>query len=385
MRRKLLDYTLIGVITLALLEAAVRFVAPQPQLYPRFRYSERFGHELPTSTTMVHEKSGAWRFTYTTNEYGFRASMPPITNRYDRPNVVVLGDSCTFGQGVNDGEEYSALLARRLDGRATVVNLGVPGFGLTHEIRTFYEFGLLFQPALVLLQFYQNDLDDNLLEKVTTVADGRFVFQRDHSFAGPLRALKNWLSDSVLQHSSAYNMIRYAAYSKWRHHLAHEESAEARAEKEAFYNELLTVFAEDLHRRGIRLVMFDVPRNLAKWPGVESHVRALQERGLVELLDSSAWFKGLRAYASPEGHPWGALGHRVVADNLAPVVRAALALDVAPADGQRDDLARAPVIRVVGSDGPAAAAARPLKQAGPKLNRQGAALEVEAMKRALIQ
>jgi hypothetical protein len=324
MRRKLFQYGLITFITVALLEVAVRFIVPQPALYPRYLYSERYGHLLPASSTIVHEMRGAWRFTYTTNEYGFRAAMPGITNRYDRPNIVLLGDSCTFGQGVNDGEQYSAALASRLAEEARVVNLGVPGFGLTHEIRVFYEFGLLYQPAVVVLQFHMNDVDDNLFERVTTVEGGRFRFHRDHSVAGPLRAVKDWLSTSILQHSSAYNLARNTLYKVWHRRVVKYESAEARSHKEAFYNELLTAFAEDLARRGIALVMFDVPRHFAKWPGVQAHVMSLESRGLLRVLDSDAWFAGVTGYSTPEGHPWGPLGHRIVADHLLPPVRAAL-------------------------------------------------------------
>jgi hypothetical protein len=322
--RRLTHYAIIGAITLALFEAAVRVLLPQAELYPRYRYSERYGHELPPSTTIVHEMRGAWRFRYTTNEYGFRASMPALSNRYDKPNVLLLGDSCTFGQGVNDGDEYGAVLAQRLGAAARVVNLGVPGFGLTHEIRVFYEFGLLYQPAVVVLQFHMNDVDDNLFEKVTTVENGRFRFHRDQSVAGPMRAVKDWLSGSVLQHSAAYNLIRNTAYRVWHRRVVQHESAEARGGKEAFYNDLLTRFAEDLQRRHIALVVFDVPRHFAKWPGVQAHVRTLADEGLLQLLDSNAWFREVRDYGTPEGHPWGPLGHRVVADHLLAPIQAGL-------------------------------------------------------------
>ncbi len=91
--------------TLAFLELAARVVFPQPELYPRYRYSERYGHLLPASATIVNQLPGAWRFVYHTNEYGYRVSMPELSSRYDLPNVVVLGDSFTFGAGVNDGED----------------------------------------------------------------------------------------------------------------------------------------------------------------------------------------------------------------------------------------------------------------------------------------
>jgi len=166
---------------LAFLELAVRVVFPQPELY-----SERYGHLLPASATIVNQLPGAWRFVYHTNEYGYRVSMPELSSRYDLPNVVVLGDSFTFGTGVNDGEEYPAVLAKQLAAKASIVNLGVGGFGLTQEIRTFYEFGLLFQPAVVVLQFCSNDPDDNFYAKVTTVEDGRLRFHRDQSMGSGL-------------------------------------------------------------------------------------------------------------------------------------------------------------------------------------------------------
>lgn len=329
MRRKLARFaftaSIVVAITLGLLEAAVRVLMPQQELYPRYRYSDRYGHVLPPSTTIVHELPGAWHFVYHTNEYGFRVAMPEISNRYDRPNVVVLGDSCTFGQGVNDGEQYTVALGRELAAEATVVNLGVPGFGLTQEIRVFYEFGLLYQPSVVVLQFHMNDPDDNLYERVTTFEGGRFHFHHDHSMAGSLHALKDWLSTSVLQHSAAYNLARNTAYNYWYRTVVHYETPAARQSKEAFYNELIQAFAEDLHRRGIGLIVFDVPRHFAKWPGVQSQLQALERRGLLRVLESTAWFEGVRDYGTPEGHPWGPLGHRVVAEHLVEPLRASLA------------------------------------------------------------
>src|SRR5262245_38476824 len=111
---------------------------------PPYRYSARYGHKLMPSATITHQLPGVWRIIYHTNEHGFRTGMPPISNLYDRPNIVVIGDANTFGLGVADGEEFSALLNNALGTEASVVNLGVPGWGLKSEIRVYYEFGRLF-------------------------------------------------------------------------------------------------------------------------------------------------------------------------------------------------------------------------------------------------
>lgn len=311
--------------TLLLVEVAVRVMLPVSLLYPRYRYSERFGHLLRPSATIVEEMPGAWRFVYQTNEYGFRASsMPEISNRYAQPNVVVLGDSVTFGQGVNDGEEYSAVLANLLAGEASVVNLGVPGFGLTHEIRVFYEFGMLFQPSVVVLQFTFNDPEDNFYQMVTTVEHGRFRFHRDRSMGSTMSRVKDWLSGSILQRSAAYNFVRGLGFTYWHSRVVARESEGDRQFKEALYTQLLSTFAEDLQRRGIRLLVFDVPGDLERWPGILSEVEALDRRHLLRHIRTKGWFDGVSDYGTPEGHPWGAKGHRLVAQHLVATLGAAL-------------------------------------------------------------
>src|SRR2546426_11767553 len=118
-RRRKLAFTALMLLlmiaaTLAFIEIAARVVFPQPELYPRYRYSERYGHFLPASATIVNQLPGAWRFVYHTNESGYRISMPELSNRCDLPNVVDLGDSFTFRDGVNDGEENPAALAQQV-------------------------------------------------------------------------------------------------------------------------------------------------------------------------------------------------------------------------------------------------------------------------------
>jgi hypothetical protein len=306
-------------VTMVGLELLVRILSPQATIYPRYQYSERLSQSLFPSTTMVAELPGAWRFVYTTSEYGFRAPTMAVSNRYDRPNIVVLGDSYSFGNGVDDGEEYPAVLAGLLADRASVVNLGVPGYGLAQQVRLFYEFGQAYDPAIVLLQFTDNDPDDNLFYRVTAIENGRFVFRTDQSLNTLLRGIKNFLGDSLIQKSQLYNFLRNTAYETMRRRRV------ATGDGAAFYNDLLDLLARDLNRRGIDLVWFGVNDHLGRFPQIAAKVQALADERLLSYLATEPWFEGVTDYGTPEGHAWGAKAHRIVGERLAPALEGMLA------------------------------------------------------------
>ena len=315
----------VAVVTITLGELMIRLVDPQRSLYPRTQYSKDYGFLPYPDTDMVNEVPGRWRFVYHTNAFGHRGPALPISNRYVRPVVVLLGDSYTFGVGVDDGQEYAQALRQLLAGRYDVANLGVEGWGLTQEIRRFYELGQLYQPSVVVLQFCSNDPSDNLLNAVTAVQDGRFVFR---STSSGLESLKRYLSRSLLQKSQIYNLVRDVAYGLLR---GREVEAQMRVNgplaaasgvpyepraDEAYHMQLLELFASDLERRGIRLIMFAVDGQLERFPALREQVKSLQQRKLLQYVEMMDWFAGGTIEKSPEGH-WAPAVHQVVAAHLA--------------------------------------------------------------------
>ena len=173
----------------------VRFLRPQASLYPRWQYSAKYGKVLYKNTKMVHYMPGKWKFIYSINSYGYRGPLIPISNKYIKNNIVILGDSYAFGTGVNDGEEFSAIMQNRLRDKYDVINLSCGGYGLTQEIRRYYEFGQLYFPKFVILQFCSNDLDDNLMNCVTNVENARFVFTNTTNIASHIN---KYLSYSLI-------------------------------------------------------------------------------------------------------------------------------------------------------------------------------------------
>lgn len=80
-------------------------------------------------------------------------------NAEARPLIgVALGDSFTFGTGVEAEEAWPEQLSR-LAGK-NVVNLGTPAYGPPQYTKTLKAYGLSLHPKLVLYAVYQNDLKD---------------------------------------------------------------------------------------------------------------------------------------------------------------------------------------------------------------------------------
>jgi len=311
-------------------ELFVRFLAPQVSMSPRWKYSEQYGALLYENAKMIHAMPGRYEYTYSINEYGYRGKTIPISNLYERDNIVVLGDSYAFGTGVNDGEEFPSIMGELLNPDYDVINLSVGGYGLTQEIRRFYEFGVLFAPKIVILQLCRNDPADNLFNKVTEVQGGRFVFRNTKN---PIAWFKVYLSQSVIQRSQLYNFFRSRLYDAVRADVVvdartnlettqRSTSDTAASVEDQFHNELLGAFAGNLHQRGIRLLMISVNGQLDQRPAIARSVRTLERQGLLEYVEVIPWFEGLKssAYLSPEGH-WGAKAHLIIGQNLASVVR----------------------------------------------------------------
>lgn len=119
------------------------------------------------------------------NSLGFRDSRdysvekPPNTFR-----ILVMGDSVTFGHGALSDTTYPYLLEQRLkewraDTNWEVWNLGVPGYNTTTELKYLGRVGPRYQPDLVVIGFYENDLADNdvptdasLRRRVTSAIQG---------------------------------------------------------------------------------------------------------------------------------------------------------------------------------------------------------------------
>ncbi len=112
-----------------------------------------------------------------TNALGLRgAALGPKAEGTQR--LVAIGDSFTYGHGVQDDETYPAVVERLLRARGhdvEVVNAGVPGYSTDQAYTWALRDGLALAPDLLLVGVHCSDVSDNFEASLYDVADGRLV------------------------------------------------------------------------------------------------------------------------------------------------------------------------------------------------------------------
>jgi len=113
----------------------------------------------------------AFRSIVTTDENGFRInetssfhSAPENAEEIEKqkigkPNIAVLGDSITFGYGVENYETLPAVLEELIPDYH-FINTGVPGYFLSQEVALYNKITRKMDPEALILVFYWNDLHD---------------------------------------------------------------------------------------------------------------------------------------------------------------------------------------------------------------------------------
>jgi lysophospholipase L1-like esterase len=153
------------VLVLAALEGLVRVtVAPDGDPVLRQLHEQRPDRPWLYGLRPGADVTSADGVRYVVNADGFRdvvraASPPP-----DDLRIAVLGDSVAFGYGVTLEQSFPAQLERRIAatraGPVEVLNLAVNGYNPWSEAALFRDVGVRYRPALVLVQFCINDLND---------------------------------------------------------------------------------------------------------------------------------------------------------------------------------------------------------------------------------
>ena len=117
--------------------------------------------------------------SYSINRSGFRGP-DPVEHSPPAKHIAVVGDSFTFGIGVNDHELFTQLMDRRQPAVRRVYNYSIPAFSTDQELLLAEQRVFAARPnVLVLVVYLANDLFDNQLTMPLQGRRGKPMFVLD--------------------------------------------------------------------------------------------------------------------------------------------------------------------------------------------------------------
>jgi hypothetical protein len=161
---KIIGVLLSFLVALTVAEVAVRYFSPQEVGPVRFACDPELGNIPVPYQQGVRNGPGGFNFRYSNNSLGWRGSWEYRPVKQTEYRVLFLGDSFTYGTGVNDDQTFAAQVQKALSAAyfsVEVLNAGCPGKGTDYALKCFQTVGRKFHPDLTVLGFTVNDYQDN--------------------------------------------------------------------------------------------------------------------------------------------------------------------------------------------------------------------------------
>jgi lysophospholipase L1-like esterase len=216
--------TFIISISIALLigELAIRILFPQVTSPVQFFYDEKLGGMIPVPNQKgfkAHPK--IYHYEYQNNDIGMRDTRKVADYQNYSYKILCLGDSFTYGWGVNDNETFAQILEKKINNDSiAVLNGGVSGTGTDFALKFFQTRGKELDPNTIIYFYFDNDINDNKANAYFHIENDSIIVNEQNSYAS-INALKknklvnnklyNWLSSN----SHLFALIRYNIGMMW--------------------------------------------------------------------------------------------------------------------------------------------------------------------------
>jgi hypothetical protein len=330
------------ILTLGVAEGIVRLFVPHEFVSPLVHvWDKHLGlRQLAGAKGMIITPE--FRTKVSINSKGLRDAdhayaKPPGVHR-----LLCLGDSFTFGYGVDEAETFPRQLEKLLNAgssvavRWEVINAGVPGTGTAHQLAYFNLEGHKYEPDFVLLCICgTNDFNDNLCGLYTL--EGGKLLKHDAQLSGFGRVRRAIASlpgyRSVFTRSRLLMFLgrRLAAWAHRRSVVPSQDTEAIVSRKAAAYElteRLVLGLEEACEAQGARLVVAVAPEASAK-EGADDVARLVDfvRARHIPYVDLAPPFqdaasRGHQCFYRIDHH-WTSLGHTLVAQTVHGFLRGA--------------------------------------------------------------
>lgn len=339
---RLIALTLSLSLALVVAEIAVRLVMPQV-IFPRYVTDGGFGIRVNVPNARYWHTSPEMRAEFRINSKGLRSDREDAFEKAPgTQRIVCLGDSFTQGYEVEVESSFPALLEKTLHDRGLrveVLNLGVSGFGTAEELIMLTEYGLRFDPDVVVVGYYQNDPGDTVRSGLYRLDEQGELERAARSYlpaVGIRDALyKLWLYRWIAQHSHLANLVREQLAVMLKRDLYRQNlegmsgagQAGGPGPEAVLTARLLDQIKRECASRGIALAILDIPDHLYAESNLPaSELREVRDDEIVRTLPalreaalaSDPYRRRGHFHWTPAGHRVGA---RLLAEHLEPLLR----------------------------------------------------------------
>ena len=233
-----------------------------------YQPSEYLGHELVPG----FEGRGPLNLPIKVNRLGFRDDEHALDKPAGTMRVLGLGDSFLMGWGVNANEiffkQFENLLQQVRAGPVESINTGVPGWGLNQYYLFLKQTGLTYQPDLIVLSYFVDDLlAGPIQERMPPIRDrGGLQYKGGILHQSRLFNFTKFLADSI-RHKNRTTRIGYlhdfdlrrAEWAKRQNYLMTESTDENAARYENILKEYLIRLRQLSEDGKAPLVMLFIP------------------------------------------------------------------------------------------------------------------------------
>ena len=268
-----------GGIELALRVTGMVSVKPNPPKIYQNSTNPEISYELKPN---ISER--AYRSIVTTNSLGFRG--PEIDP--EKPLLAFLGDSITFGYGLNDDETITSRIQAELPAWK-VLNTASPGYNLRQQTAVYEEKIKKLDPKALVLIFHFNDVEDFGVAKLDNQGILRPEgWQPTEQMCAPItQGLMNWIPGKCWldTHSAFYIAVKkFVSARQGKLDQKNQETAQqGNTDEESVTDASLQKYASYLDIL-VRSMPKDLPRLFIIWLARPKLAKIAEQRGF-KVLD----------------------------------------------------------------------------------------------------
>lgn len=320
-------------IMLLVCEGILRLVQPQLLAPVKFMYDKDIGLIHVPNLKGSEYLPENYDITFTNGDDGFRITHNGEVPSFVHKKIMLIGDSFTYGKGVNDHETFAYGLQQALiKDSVEIINAGVEGRGTDHALRSYQFYKDKYQPNTVIYFAHFNDLADNIRDEYFNVINDSTLTLKsfENSTGGTKEKLRkskvyNWL----ISHSHFFSLLKSVLVNLMMPDqiVSYDEGIDIdRAKK------LTSIYTEQLRKEiesdGRNFIVYYIPAINdidARVKGEQTEQETFFENyfrdkninfyNLSDDFINSGETNIIKHFYLPEGH-WNPNGHQLVAEKL---------------------------------------------------------------------